>query len=127
MCMGYAKDIKTWACMQEIGRRDAALQEWGELLRQSGADGVVPLRDAEAMMTSTSTLKPQSAMALARWALLLSVLMPAWWWAYVHLTDLADAIISALGLTRKTALGEAVQFFATTPPRCSCCSRVWCS
>lgn len=43
MCMGYAKDIKTWACMQEIGRRDAALQEWGELLRQSGEDGPVPL------------------------------------------------------------------------------------
>lgn len=36
MCMGYAKDIKTWACSQEIGRRDAALQEWGALLRQSG-------------------------------------------------------------------------------------------
>lgn len=32
MCMGYAKDIKAWACTQEIGRRDAALRQWGELL-----------------------------------------------------------------------------------------------
>lgn len=69
------------------------------------------------MTTSTSTLKPQSAMALARWVLLLSVLMPAWWWAYVHLTDLADAVISALGLTRKTALGEAVHFFCYDTPK----------
>lgn len=43
MCMGYAKDIKTWACTQEIGRRDAALQAWGEMLRQSGDGASAPL------------------------------------------------------------------------------------
>lgn len=32
MCMGYAKDIKAWACTQEMGRREAALRQWGELL-----------------------------------------------------------------------------------------------
>ncbi|HET8870084.1 MAG TPA: hypothetical protein VFM48_06535 [Aquabacterium sp.] len=32
MCMGYAKDIKAWACPQEIGRRDEALRQWGDLL-----------------------------------------------------------------------------------------------
>jgi len=56
-------------------------------------------------------------MPLARWALRLSVWLPAWWWAYVHLTDFADAVISALGLTRKTALGEAVHFFCYDTPK----------
>lgn len=51
MCMGYAKDIKAWACTQEIGRRDAALQEWGELLRQSG----------EGRPVSALTKAPESA------------------------------------------------------------------
>lgn len=32
MCMGYAKDIRAWACTQEIGRREAALRQWGDLL-----------------------------------------------------------------------------------------------
>ncbi|MFZ4551290.1 MAG: permease [Aquabacterium sp.] len=66
---------------------------------------------------TTSTLKPQSAMPLVRWVLRLSVWMPAWWLAYVHLTDFADAVISALGLTRKTALGEAVHFFFYDTPK----------
>lgn len=32
MCMGYAKDIKAWACPQEMERREAALHQLGDLL-----------------------------------------------------------------------------------------------
>lgn len=34
MCMGYAKDIKAWACPQEIGRREQLLRLWGDLMRE---------------------------------------------------------------------------------------------
>ncbi len=56
MCMGYAKDIKTWACAQEIGRRDAALQEWGALLRQSGEGW--PVQPPDAVSESAEPANP---------------------------------------------------------------------
>ncbi|ADV00429.1 hypothetical protein Alide_2697 [Alicycliphilus denitrificans BC] len=41
MCMGYAKDIRAWACTQEIGRREAALRQWGDLLHPEDDDAQV--------------------------------------------------------------------------------------
>ncbi len=41
----------------------------------------------------------------------------AWWLAYVHLPDLADAVVRWLGLSRGTHLGEAVHFFAYDTPK----------
>lgn len=41
MCMGYAKDIRAWACAQEIGRREAALRQWGDLLHPEDDDAQV--------------------------------------------------------------------------------------
>lgn len=35
MCMGYAKDIKAWACAQEVSRRDNALAVWAEMLHKA--------------------------------------------------------------------------------------------
>ena len=47
----------------------------------------------------------------------MAVLLPTWWWAYVHLTDFADAVVVLAGLTRQTALGEALHFFCYDTPK----------
>ena len=54
---------------------------------------------------------------LARWLLGLAVVVPAWVLIYGHLTEFADAMISLLGLTRETRLGEAVHFFLYDTPK----------
>ena len=54
---------------------------------------------------------------LARWLLGLAVVVPAWVLIYGHLTEFADAMISLLGLTRETRLGEAVHFFFYDTPK----------
>jgi len=41
----------------------------------------------------------------------------AWVAAYAYLTEFADAVIAALGLTRQTHLGEAVHFFFYDTPK----------
>lgn len=50
MCMGYAKDIKAWACPQEMERRQAALHQWGDLLHleddaAQASDSAPPVAD----------------------------------------------------------------------------------
>lgn len=50
MCMGYAKDIKAWACPQEMERREAALHQWGDLLHleddaAQASDSAPPVAD----------------------------------------------------------------------------------
>ena len=54
---------------------------------------------------------------LARWLLVLAVVVPAWVLIYGHLTQFADAMISLLGLSRETRLGEAVHFFFYDTPK----------
>ena len=54
---------------------------------------------------------------LQRWLLALAGLVPAWWLAYTHLTDFADAVIRLLGLSRQTALGESLHFFVYDTPK----------
>jgi hypothetical protein len=44
-----------------------------------------------------------------------------WIAVYSQLTALADAVVSAVGLSRGTHFGEAVHFFFYDTPRC-CCS-----
>lgn len=47
MCMGYAKDIKAWACPQEISRRDAAVSLWGEMLRDASDAASMTITEPE--------------------------------------------------------------------------------
>lgn len=54
---------------------------------------------------------------LSQWVAALLVLLPAWWWAYAHLTEFADAVLSLIGLTRQTPLGEALHFFFYDTPK----------
>ena len=54
---------------------------------------------------------------LKRWSIGLAVLVPAWWWAYTHLTAFADALLGWTGLSRQTALGESVHFFLYDTPK----------
>lgn len=49
------------------------------------------------------------------WGLPIAVIL--WVVAYIHLTDIADLAIAALGLTRDTHLGEAVHFFLYDTPK----------
>lgn len=41
----------------------------------------------------------------------------AWWLTYLHLTEFADAVIAALGLSRAERLGEALHFFVYDTPK----------
>ncbi|KGM40165.1 membrane protein [Aquabacterium sp. NJ1] len=68
------------------------------------------------MNTTTSPAAAQTT-PLLRWLLGLAVVAPLWFWAYAHLTDLADAVLSLIGLTRQTALGEALHFFFYDTPK----------
>ena len=47
----------------------------------------------------------------------LSLAVLVWVLVYSHLTDFADAVIAALGLTRQTHLGEALHFFFYDTPK----------
>ncbi len=47
----------------------------------------------------------------------LSLAAVLWVLVYSHLTDFADAVIAALGLTRQTHLGEALHFFFYDTPK----------
>jgi hypothetical protein len=66
-------------------------------------------------MTSTTN---ETALSERRapwgWVALAAVL---WVAAYAHLTEFADAVIAAVGLTRQTHLGEALHFFFYDTPK----------
>ncbi len=51
------------------------------------------------------------------WTGILVLTSFAWIAIYSHLTDFADAVIGALGLTRNTRLGEAIHFFSYDTPK----------
>ena len=53
----------------------------------------------------------------ARWQAGIPVAAAIWLFAYSHLTDFADAVISALQLSRSTRFGEAAHFFFYDTPK----------
>lgn len=67
-------------------------------------------------MNTTASPAPQVT-PLARWLVGLTLVAPIWFWAYQHLTDFADAALSLTGLTRQSALGEALHFFFFDTPK----------
>lgn len=67
-------------------------------------------------MNTTASPAPQ-ATPLIRWLAGLALVAPVWFWAYQHLTDFADAVLSLTGLTRQSALGEALHFFFFDTPK----------
>lgn len=64
-----------------------------------------------------STPTTASPLTLPRWLAVLSLAIPLWFWLYSHLTGFADGVIALLGLSRSTALGEAVHFFCYDTPK----------
>ncbi|MCB1907305.1 MAG: permease [Rhodocyclaceae bacterium] len=54
---------------------------------------------------------------LLPWCLAVSLGASAWLLAYTHLTEIADALLAATGLTRETRLGEALHFFLYDTPK----------
>jgi hypothetical protein len=54
---------------------------------------------------------------LRAWLLGLPLAAAAWWLTYTHLTELADATVALLDLSRDTRLGEAVHFFVYDTPK----------
>lgn len=67
-------------------------------------------------MNTTVSPAPQ-ATPLIRWLVGLALVVPVWFWAYGHLTDFANAVLSLTGLTRQSALGEALHFFFFDTPK----------
>jgi len=67
-------------------------------------------------MNTTASPAPQ-ATPLIRWLAGLALVAPVWFWAYDHLTDFADTVLSLTGLTRQSALGEALHFFFFDTPK----------
>jgi uncharacterized membrane protein YraQ (UPF0718 family) len=74
-------------------------------------DGV-RMNTAEA--TANKTPRP---MGLGTWLAAIAVAVALWLLAYAHLTEFADLVIGALGLSRSTRLGEAVHFFFYDTPK----------
>ncbi len=68
-------------------------------------------------MSTVPIPQPAAPTSLGRWLLTLGVATALWLAAYNHLTAFADAVIGLLGLTRATALGEAVHFFFYDTPK----------
>ena len=54
---------------------------------------------------------------LSAWLLGLPLAGALWWFSYLHLADLADAVVGWLSLSRDTHLGEAVHFFLYDTPK----------
>jgi len=54
---------------------------------------------------------------LPRWLAGIAVASLAWLVLYSHLSELADALVAAMGLSRATHLGEAIHFFLYDTPK----------
>ncbi len=69
-------------------------------------------------MTITQPIEyPPAPRTTARWIAALAVAALAWVALYSHLTEIADALVAALGLSRATHFGEAVHFFLYDTPK----------
>ncbi|NMG16876.1 permease [Aromatoleum bremense] len=60
---------------------------------------------------------PPAPRTTARWITTIAVAALAWVALYSHLTEIADALVAALGLSRATHFGEAVHFFLYDTPK----------
>lgn len=67
-------------------------------------------------MITITTGKPEKSQ-LPQWMLGVSIAATLWLLAYSQLSTFADIVIAQLGLTRATALGEAVHFFFFDTPK----------
>ena len=63
------------------------------------------------------TIRSTRQASLNHWIAGLALAIPTWFLAYWHLTDFADIVLSLTGLTRGTALGEALHFFFYDTPK----------
>lgn len=68
-------------------------------------------------MDKQSSLGSQAPHPVQRWLAAIGVGTFLWFVAYAHLTEFADAVLAALGLTRQTAFGDAVHFFFYDTPK----------
>lgn len=68
-------------------------------------------------MQHTETLKPPQHKQLAAWLIGLPIAAAVWFATYWHLSDFADWVVAALGLSRDTHLGEAMHFFFYDTPK----------
>ena len=69
-------------------------------------------------MTTTQPIEyPPAPRTTARWITTIAVAALAWVALYSHLTEIADALVAALGLSRATHFGEAVHFFLYDTPK----------
>ncbi|WP_374398897.1 permease [Niveibacterium sp.] len=68
-------------------------------------------------MAVSSPSRPVADRTLRRWLLALTLLVPLWVLAYGQLVAMADAALALTGLTRQTALGEALHFFFYDTPK----------
>ena len=66
------------------------------------------------MSEQSSVINPPM---ITRWLVGIPIATIAWFAAYSYLTEFADAVVAALGLTRDTHLGEAVHFFFFDTPK----------
>lgn len=65
----------------------------------------------------TAAGKAPQPMGLGAWIAAIAAAAALWLLAYAHLTEFADFVVGALGLSRSTHLGEAVHFFFYDTPK----------
>ncbi len=68
-------------------------------------------------MELNNAVTPKDTQQHLRWGAGIAVCTVAWLLAYNNLTAFADFALATLGLTRETALGEAVHFFLFDTPK----------
>lgn len=68
-------------------------------------------------MKLENSLNPNAPNQIQRWAAGITAATVIWFAAYTHLTDFADFGLGLLGLSRSTALGEAIHFFLFDTPK----------
>ena len=69
-------------------------------------------------MSDDSLSRPRKTeLKIFGWTAILGASIFVWTVVYARLTDFADAVTGALGLTRNTRLGEAIHFFSYDTPK----------
>ncbi len=68
-------------------------------------------------ITASSTVEGEDPRRLARWLAGIAVAAAVWFWLYGQLDGLADRLVTVLGLSRDTRLGEAMHFFLYDTPK----------
>jgi uncharacterized membrane protein YraQ (UPF0718 family) len=68
-------------------------------------------------MECTEHMARPARLSLTAWLIGIALAAGLWVVAYMHLTEVADAVIAAFGLSRDTHLGEAMHFFVYDTPK----------